>query len=129
MPGEIKGKGFEKIIEQIGKKIEARPEIKELSPEIQKEKIKEIYLEEITKKELPAIKPAKSSVAKTLKNYTEPIQKAKILVKYALDGDLFNAISLAYNLNDPASLDAFHDIIVSDYIYKQLVEKGILKRI
>ncbi len=78
---------------------------------------------------MPAIKSSQSSIAQALKNYAEPIQKAKILIKYALEGDLYEAISLAYDLNDPASVDAFHDMAVSDHIYKQLVEKGILKRI
>ncbi len=53
-------------------------------------------------------------------------QQVGALISLVFDKGLEKAISTARNLNNPAILDEFHDILADRY-YKELVEKKILK--
>lgn len=116
-----------KEIEVLIKKIESRIE-KEKIPE-EREKIikKEIknYLEKI--QETPNFAPPISTrdEAKEI-SQLEPDQQVGTLISLALEEGLEKAISVAKQLNNPAILDEFHDILVDRY-YQILIEKKFLK--
>lgn len=54
-------------------------------------------------------------------------QQVQALVNMAFDTSIDSAIKAAKETNNPALIDAFHDILV-DELYDHLVERGKLKR-
>lgn len=131
----------------------ATPE--KINPTVELEALKERVeqLESQLKKEQPAISPEKEekAVKEEIKSYLRelqqlpptaaplatrdeadeikqfpPSQQVGALVALVFEKSLDEAISVAKQLNNPAILDEFHDILADRY-YKELVEKKILK--
>ena len=109
----------EKLEAQIRR--EQAPEDKE---RIVKEEIKS-YLEELQQIPSSAAPVATRDETDEITKF-EPDQQIGALVSLAFDRSLREAISVARELNNPAILDEFHDILVDRY-YNMLVEKKILK--
>ncbi len=121
---------FNKILEKITERLKEKPGFMELPPFERKEKIKKMYLEEIAKEEKPQIEkvPSKTKpeiLLSNLESISGPKQRAKVLAKYALETDLFEALGIAKKL-DMSTLDSFHDEIV-DHLDEYLDK--IIKRV
>lgn len=110
---------IEKIETQLKK--EKAPEEKE---QIVKEEIK-TYLQELQKMPSFAAPTAVRDEVKEIKKFPKD-QQVGALVSLVFEKGLFQAISVAKALNNPAVLDEFHDVLVDRY-YQILIEKGILK--
>ncbi len=117
---------IEALREKI-ERIEARLE-KEAVPE-EKEKIakQEIktYLREMQQMPPTAAPLATRDEAEEIKKFP-PSQQVGALISLVFEKGLPEAISVAKNLNNPAILDEFHDILIDRY-HKILIEKKILK--
>jgi len=109
----------EKLEAQLRK--EQAPEDKE---RMVKQEIKS-YLEELQQVPSSAAPVATRDETDEIIKF-EPDQQIGALVSLAFDKNLQEAISVARELNNPAILDEFHDILVDRY-YNMLVEKKILK--
>lgn len=121
---------FNKILEKITGRLKEKPELMELSPFERKEEIKKIYLTEIAKEKKPQIEKAPSKtkskiLLSNLESINGPRQRAKVLAKYALETNLFEALGIAKKL-DMSTLDSFHDEIV-DHLDEYLDK--IVKRV
>lgn len=122
-------------------------------PEIEALKQRVEQLEAQLKKESPQITPEKEELAvrQEIKSYLRELQQLPptavplaardeadeiskfpanqqvgVLISLVFEKGLEEAISVARQLNNPAILDEFHDILADRY-YKELVEKKILK--
>jgi len=111
------------------------------------------HLESQLKKEQPAISPEKEEkvVKQEIKSYLEELQQTPTvaaplatrdeakeiekfpasqqigaLVSLVFEKSLDEAISVAKEIDNPAILDEFHDVLVDKY-FKELVEKKIIK--
>lgn len=108
-------------------KIEAQLE-KERVPEkrerIVKGKIKE-YLRGLQKTPSFAPPPSTRDEAEEIKKL-EPDQQVGALLSLVFEKGLYEAISVARKIGNPAILDEFHDTLVDRY-YHMLIEKKILK--
>ena len=130
----------------------ATPEII-LHPEIEALKERVMQLETRLKKEQPSVSPEKKEekVKQDIKEYLQGFQQtpstaaplatrdeAKEIKKFSasqqvgalvflvFEKGLDAAVSVAKQLENPAILDEFHDILADRY-YKELVEKKIIK--
>lgn len=119
-------KEVEALKERI-EKLEARVE-KEGVPEekenVVKQEIKE-YLQELQQASTTAAPLATRDEADEIKKFPAN-QQVGVLISLVFEKGLENAISVAKQLNNPAILDEFHDILADRY-YKILVEKKIIK--
>ena len=125
-------------MEEILRKFEAkrageltRPEEKEnvLSPEKQKEILKEAVDEKIA--ETPIVSTVRQQVVQqtTVKLKNEPKERQiELLVQMVFDKGIVEAIEVAKNLDSPYLLDEFHDTLI-DHLYDKLVIEGKLKQI
>ncbi|HNU96715.1 MAG TPA: hypothetical protein PLF70_00675 [Candidatus Portnoybacteria bacterium] len=125
-------------MEEILKKFEAKraeelnkPEQKEnvLSPEKQKEILKEAVDEKIA--ETPIVSTVRQQVVQqtTVKLKNEPKERQiELLVQMVFDKGIVEAIEVAKNLDSPYLLDEFHDTLI-DHLYDKLVIEGKLKQI
>jgi len=123
------------------------------SPEIEALKERVMQLETRLKKEQPSVSPEKKEekVKQDIKEYLQGLQQtpstaaplatrdeAKEIKKFSasqqvgalvflvFEKGLDAAVSVAKQLENPAILDEFHDILADRY-YKELVEKKIIK--
>lgn len=83
------------------------------------------YLRELQQIPNTAAPLATRDEAKEIKKFPAS-QQVGALVALVFEKGLDEAISVARQLNNPAILDEFHDILADRY-YKELVEKKILK--
>ncbi|OGN13534.1 MAG: hypothetical protein A3C71_02490 [Candidatus Yanofskybacteria bacterium RIFCSPHIGHO2_02_FULL_43_15c] len=74
---------------------------------------------------LPATPPPTANVPAYLSD--ELKNKVQELVNIAFTQSIADAVKAATKLNNPALIDAFHDILV-DQLYNTLVERGKLKK-
>ena len=56
----------------------------------------------------------------------EPTQKVGSLITLVFQKGIHDAVNVAKNLNDPAILDEFHDMLVDNF-YNELVKRGVVK--
>lgn len=130
---------IEALKERI-EKLEARIEKEKLIIPEEKEKmvrreIKE-YLQELqgTPVAPTATAPPAATTPLASRDEVEEIKKfptsqqAGILISLVFEKGLIEAINVAKDLNNPAVLDEFHDILIDRY-YQSLIKKGILKKI
>lgn len=99
-----------------------------LSPEKEEKAIKQeikSYLRELQQLPSTAAPLATRDEADEVKKFP-PNQQVGALVALVFEKGLEEAISVARQLDNPAILDEFHDILADRY-YKELVEKKILK--
>ena len=123
------------------------------SPEIEALKERVMQLETRLKKEQPSVSPEKKEekVKQDIKEYLQGLQQTPstaaplatrdeakeikkcwaskevgALVSLVFEKGLDAAVSVAKQLENPAILDEFHDILADRY-YKELVEKKIIK--
>jgi len=131
----------------------ARPEKIIPSPEIEALRERVEQLESQLKKEQPPVSPEaeEKAVKQEIKSYLQELQQIPataaplatrdeadeikrfplsqqigVLISLVFEKGLEEAISVAKELNNPAILDEFHDILADRY-YKELVEKKIIK--
>ena len=131
----------------------ARPEKIIPSPEIEALRERVEQLESQLKKEQPPVSPEaeEKAVKQEIKSYLQELrqipataaplatrdeadeikrfplsQQIGVLISLVFEKGLEEAISVAKELNTPAILDEFHDILADRY-YKELVEKKIIK--
>lgn len=97
------------------------PEEKE---NIVKREIKE-YLREFQQAPSSAAPLAMRDEASEIKKFPAN-QQVGVLISLVFEKGLENAISVARQLNNPAILDEFHDILADRY-YKILIDKKIIK--
>lgn len=136
-----------KMLEKNTVKIEQGPEIEalrkrveQLESQLKKEqpishekkakKVKEeikSYLGELQQAQIPsAVAPlATRDEAKEIKKFSAS-QQVGALVSLVFEKGLEEAVSVARELNNPAILDEFHDILADRY-YKELVAQKIIK--
>ena len=124
------------MVEEIYEKFEKKraealkqPETKELTPEKEKEILKEAISDHVQK-----AKPVSDDQQKTIAAVTQKIKgqpqenQVKLLTDLALEKGVSHAIEVAKRLDNPYLLDELHDALV-DELYNKLVEKGELKAI
>ena len=131
----------------------ARPEKIIPSPEIEALRERVEQLESQLKKEQPPVSPEaeEKAVKQEIKSYLQELQQIPataaplatrdeadeikrfplsqqigVLISLVFEKGLEEAISVAKELNNPAILDEFHDILVDRY-YKELIEGKIIK--
>lgn len=124
-------------MEEIYKNFEAKkaealqqPENKEgeLSPEKQKEILKEAISERITTTQ-PVISQQQTATQTAQKLKDQPKDRQiQLLIEMAFEKGVIEAVEVAKNLDNPYLLDEFHDALVDEF-YKKLVEQGKLKAI
>jgi len=110
---------MERIETQLEK--ETIPEKKE---KIVKQEIKS-YLQELQQTPPSAPPIATRDEAEEIKKFPSN-QQVGALISLVFEKGLREAVSVARNLNNPAILDEFHDILV-DRHYQELIKKKILK--
>jgi predicted nuclease with TOPRIM domain len=101
-----------------------KEESSEKKEEIVKREIKD-YLQELQETPSYASPVADRDEVEEVKKFP-PSQQVGVLISLVFEKGLKNAISIANNINNPAILDEFHDVLVDRY-YQELVEKDILK--
>ena len=116
--------------------IELKERVEKLEAQLRKEQVPEdkermvkqeikSYLEELQQVPSSAAPVATRDETDEITKF-EPDQQIGALVSLTFDKSLKEAILVARELNNPAILDEFHDILVDRY-YDMLVEKRILK--
>jgi len=118
--------GIEELREKV-EKLEERLE-KERVPEEKEKMVKQeikTYLREMQQTPPTAPPIATRDEAEEIKKFP-PSQQVGALISLVFEKGLPQAISVARDLNNPAILDEFHDILIDRY-YKMLIEKKILK--
>lgn len=114
-----------KRVEQLeGQLKRERPISSERKVEKVKEEIKD-YLETLQQTPSTAAPLATRDEADEIKKFPAS-QQVGALVSLVFEKGLDEAVSVARQLENPAILDEFHDILVDRY-YKELVEKKIIK--
>lgn len=99
-----------------------------VSPEKEEKEVKreiKSYLEELQQLPPTAAPLATRDEADEIRKFP-PNQQVGALISLVFEKGLDEAIAVARDLNNPAILDEFHDILADRY-YKELVEKKILK--
>lgn len=116
---ELKG-----VVEKMETQLE-----KEKAPEQKEKAVKQeikSYLREMQQIPSTAAPLATRDDADEIKKFP-PSQQVGALISLVFEKGLRKATSVAKDLNNPAILDEFHDILVDRY-YKELIEKKILKQ-
>jgi SMC interacting uncharacterized protein involved in chromosome segregation len=99
-----------------------------VSPEEEEKAVKQeikTYLRELQKMPATAAPLATRDEAKEIDTFPAS-QQVGALVSLVFEKGLGKAISVARQLDSPAILDEFHDILADRY-YKELIEKKIIK--
>lgn len=106
----------------------SRPEFKEkeLSPEAEKQILREVVSEQIQKAQSTTVQQPSQNAGQIKSQPKE--RQVELLVALALDKSIFEAISVAKNLDSPYLIDELHDTIV-DELYAKMVSEGKLKPI
>ena len=133
-----KNLGPERAIPEAGRaEIEIlRERVEKLEAELKKERVSEekekivkqeikTYLQEMQQTPPTAAPLATRDETEEIKKFP-PSQQVGALVSLVFEKGLPQAIAVARDLNNPAILDEFHDILIDRY-YKILIEKKILK--
>lgn len=98
-----------------------------LSPEKQKEILKEIVSEKIQATQLSQTN--QQVVQKVQELQKQPKERQiQTLTEMAFEKGVVYAVEIAKNLDNPYLLDEFHDVLV-DQLYNKLVEEGKLEKI
>lgn len=126
------------MVEEIYKKFERKraetlrkPETKEkeLSPEKEKEILKEAVSEEIQKTQPVSPSQQKIVAQKAQQIKAQPKERqVQLLTGLAFEKGVSHAIEIAKRLDSPYILDEFHDALI-DELYNKLIESGRLKQI
>ena len=120
-------KDFERKKAELVKKPEFREQ--ELSPEKEKEILKEAISEHVQKTQISPGPQPKIVAQKTQQIKIQPKERqVQLLVNLAFDKGLSHAIEVAKRLENPYLLDEFHDTLV-DELYNKLVQEGKLKQL
>lgn len=120
---------LQQLRERIREKIGSQPE-KEMTPERKREAIKETirdYFRELGKTPPTAPPVQTRDEAKEIEKFSKP-EQVGALIALVFDKGLKYAIEVAKNLQNPAVLDEFHDVLVERY-YKILEESGVIQPI
>jgi chromosome segregation ATPase len=99
-----------------------------ISPEKEEKAVKEeikTYLKELQQAPAAVAPLAVRDEAKEIKKFP-PSQQIGALVSLVFEKGLGEAISVAKDIDNPAIMDEFHDILVDRY-FKELVERKIIK--
>jgi len=117
------------VLKERVEKLEARlkkemPSIPEEKEKMVKREIKE-YLQELQQTPATAAPVATRDEVDEIKKFPAS-QQVGSLISLVFEKGLPEAISVARNLNNPAILDEFHDILVDRY-YQVLIDKKIIK--
>lgn len=117
MPEEIY-KQFEK------RKAEAlkQPDVRELSPEKEKEMLRQTVSERIAQ---PSSQPVATQSVQQVQSQPKERQ-IKLLTDLAFEKGIPHAVEVVKKMDNPYLLDEFHDALV-DELYKKLIETGKLK--
>ncbi len=118
---EVLRERVEKLEAQLKKEMPAIPEEKE---RIVKQEIKE-YLQELQQTPTTAAPLAARDEVDEIKKFPSN-QQVGALISLVFEKGLPEAIAVAKNLNNPAIMDEFHDILVDRY-YQTLIEKKIIQ--
>lgn len=98
-----------------------------LSPEKQKEILKEIVSEKIQATQLSQTN--QQVIQKVQELQKQPKERQiQTLTEMAFEKGVVYAVEIAKNLDNPYLLDEFHDVLV-DQLYNKLVEEGKLEKI
>jgi len=106
-----------------------QPEVKELSPEKEKEILKETLSQHIER-----IQPITPAQQQTITQATQQIKdqpkerQIQLLINLAFEKSVIEAIEVAKGLDNPYLVDELHDTLV-DELYNKLVEEGKLKKL
>lgn len=113
-------------VEQLESQL--RKEQPKVTPEKEEKAVKQeikSYLRELQQMPSTAAPLAVRDETDEIKKFP-PSQQVGALISLVFEKGLEEAISIAKELNNPAILDEFHDILADRY-YKELVEKKIIK--
>lgn len=113
-------------VEQLESRL--KKEQPSISPEKEEKAVKQeikSYLEELQQIPATAAPLATRDEADEIKKFPAS-QQVGVLISLVFEKSLEEAISVARQLDNPAILDEFHDILADRY-YKELVEKKIIK--
>ena len=102
-----------------------KEQIQEKAPEYQPSTPSASVTDGSQNQALPATPPPTANVPAYLSD--ELKNKVQELVNIAFTQSIADAVKAATKLNNPALIDAFHDILV-DQLYNTLVERGKLKK-
>jgi len=102
----------------------AKESVPEEKEKVVKQEIKE-YLQELQQTPPTAAPLATRDETDEIKKFPAS-QQVGALVSLVFEKSLNEAIQVAKELNNPAILDEFHDILADRY-YKELIEKKIIK--
>lgn len=126
------------MVEKIYKDFEKRkadtlkqPEFqeKELTPEKEKEILKEAVSKNIQVTQAPSDNQQQATAQTAKKIKGEPKERQiKLLIDLTFEKGLPHAVEVARRLENPYLLDEFHDAI-TDELYNKLVEEGKLKKL
>lgn len=121
-----KEKSAEKISEKVLEEIYAKKKEGLETKEFEREEIKKIIKEKL-KEELKKMETS-PELKEEIKRETSQIEvlekegKIDRLLKMAEEKGLFFAVGVAKNMKDPYTLDAFHDILAKDNLYKKFLK-------
>ena len=112
---------LEKQLQEKKASLEQQPEQKELSPD--KEALRQVVGDKI-QQHMPQYVPKPASPAQDEASYLAGEMKDKIqeLINHVFQISLDQGIKEAINSNNPALIDAFHDVLV-DQLYDTLLER------
>jgi len=106
-----------------------RPETKELSPEEEKEILKEAVFYHIEKSQ-PITQAQRQTIVQTAQRIKDQPKERQIqlLIDLALNKGVIEAVEVAKSLDSPYLVDELHDTLV-DELYNKLVTEGKLEKI
>jgi len=123
------GAEIEALKERIGQlEAQLKKEQPSISPEEEEKAVKDeikSYLSELQQTPATAAPLATRDEADEIKKFPAG-QQVGALVSLVFEKGLDEAVSVAKQLDNPAIVDEFHDILIDRY-YKELVEKKIIK--
>lgn len=106
-----------------------QPEVKELSPEKEKEILKEALSQHIER-----IQPITRAQQQTITQAAQQIKdqpkerQIQLLINLAFEKSVIEAIEVARGLDNPYLVDELHDTLI-DELYNKLVEEGKLEKL
>src|SRR3989338_6284616 len=116
---------IERLRERLREKTLAQgPEIPESKRELVREEIRE-FIEEVQEAIVPG-EPQPIREHETNIQAMEPSQRVGALLSMVFEQGLEQTMAAIKNLDDPAVIDEFHDILV-DSFFDLLVQRGIIK--
>lgn len=109
---------------------ETIPHDKEILHEVVKEKIQQHTTQQASDQPVQAPSPTPVAPVASAPAYLTPELQSQVqnLVNVAFTGTISDAISQAVKSNNPALIDAFHDVLV-DELYGQLLERKKIEQL